>query len=161
MNSFPRTVWKLARIRTMVCVRCPSGINFYVLSCRMSPGEWLTMGGQFCDTGDCSVCRQSEWSLSRYLGPEKTNAVFKQRRYHSPLFSHSLSVHRCDVDWESWLTQDDVDGMVAAGLNSVRIPLGFWIIEDIVQESHEFYPSWFTFDNLKHKQVTDPTQKEG
>ena len=44
------------------------------------------------------------------------------------------------ADWESWLTQDDVDGMVAAGLNSVRIPLGFWIVEDIVDTSHEHYP---------------------
>lgn len=41
------------------------------------------------------------------------------------------------ADWESWLTQDDVDGMVAAGLNSIRVPLGFWIIEDIVDQTHE------------------------
>ena len=37
------------------------------------------------------------------------------------------------------MTQDDVDGMVAAGLNSVRIPVGFWVIEDIVQRSNEPY----------------------
>jgi aryl-phospho-beta-D-glucosidase BglC (GH1 family) len=43
------------------------------------------------------------------------------------------------ADWESWLTQDDVDGMVAAGLNSIRVPLGFWVIEDIVDRSHEPY----------------------
>jgi len=29
--------------------------------------------------------------------------------------------------------------MVAAGLNSVRVPLGFWIIEDIVDQNHEPY----------------------
>jgi aryl-phospho-beta-D-glucosidase BglC (GH1 family) len=49
------------------------------------------------------------------------------------------------ADWESWLTKDDVDGMVALGLNSVRVPLGFWIIEDIVDYSHEFYPRVRTF----------------
>jgi len=49
------------------------------------------------------------------------------------------------VDWESWLTQDDVNGIVAAGLNSVRVPLGFWIIEDIVDYSHEFYARVSTF----------------
>ena len=29
--------------------------------------------------------------------------------------------------------------MVAAGMNTVRVPLGFWIIEDIVDTSHESY----------------------
>ena len=43
------------------------------------------------------------------------------------------------ADWESWLTQDDVDCIVAAGLNSIRVPLGFWIIEDIVDVTHEPY----------------------
>jgi hypothetical protein len=43
------------------------------------------------------------------------------------------------IDWESWLTQSDVDGMVEAKLNTIRIPTGFWIIEDIVDASHEPY----------------------
>ncbi|KDQ06470.1 glycoside hydrolase family 5 protein [Botryobasidium botryosum FD-172 SS1] len=86
----------------------------------MSPNEWLSMGGEFCPSGDCSTCRQSEWSLAKYLGQEKTNEVFKKH-------------------WETWLTQEEVDGMVAAGLNTIRIPLGFWIIEDIVDRSDEPY----------------------
>jgi len=43
------------------------------------------------------------------------------------------------ADWEMWPTQADVDGMVATKLNTIRIPLGFWIIEDIVDKSHEPY----------------------
>jgi hypothetical protein len=43
------------------------------------------------------------------------------------------------TDWESWLTQGDVDDIVAAGFNSIRVPLGFWIIEDIVDVTHEPY----------------------
>jgi hypothetical protein len=86
----------------------------------MSPSKWLAMGGEFCVGGDCSICRSSEWSLANYLGREETNAVFQ-------------------THWESWLTQADVDGMVAAKLNTVRVPLGFWIIEDIVDKSHEPY----------------------
>lgn len=43
------------------------------------------------------------------------------------------------ADWETWLTQEDVNGIVAAGLNTIRIPLPFWIIEDIVDRSHEPY----------------------
>ena len=29
--------------------------------------------------------------------------------------------------------------MVSAGLNSIRIPLGFWIVEDIVDKTQEPY----------------------
>jgi aryl-phospho-beta-D-glucosidase BglC (GH1 family) len=101
------------------------------------------MGGQECN--DCSACRQSEWSLATYLGREKTNEVFKQRWYHFSAGFHLLMNITRTADWESWLTQDDVDGMVAAGLNTVRIPLGFWIIEDIVDESHEPYVVYLSF----------------
>lgn len=43
------------------------------------------------------------------------------------------------IDWETWLTQEDVSGMAAARLNTVRIPAPFWIVEDIVDRSHEPY----------------------
>lgn len=46
---------------------------------RMNPTEWLAMGGEFCESGNCEDCRQSEWSLAMYLGQNQTNAVFKQR----------------------------------------------------------------------------------
>ena len=77
------------------------------------------MGGQFC-SGACSNCRQSEWSLSDYLGREQTNAAFKKH-------------------WETWFTQDDVDRIVDAGMNTVRIPLGFWVVEDLVDTATEPY----------------------
>ncbi|KAF7975271.1 hypothetical protein HWV62_10156 [Athelia sp. TMB] len=97
------------------------GVNFgnwLVSEPWMSPTSWAAMQGQTC--GDCSTCRGSEWSLATYLGQEATNAAFKQH-------------------WESWLTQEDVDGIVAAKLNTVRLPLPFWIIEDIVDRTHEPY----------------------
>lgn len=84
----------------------------------MAPSEWINMGGQFCQ--HCSSCRQSEWSLANYLGQQQTNAAFQQH-------------------WSSWFTQADVTGIVSAGLNSVRIPLPFWIIEDIVDSRTEPY----------------------
>ena len=85
----------------------------------MAPAEWTSMGGEFCN-GSCSGCRQSEWSLSNYLGREQTNAVFKKH-------------------WETWFTQDDVDSIVDAGMNTIRIPLGFWVVEDLVDTATEPY----------------------
>ncbi|KAJ7460760.1 glycoside hydrolase family 5 protein [Mycena latifolia] len=40
----------------------------------------------------------------------------------------------------SWFNQTDVDALVAAGINTVRIPLGYWIVEDLVDRQTEFYP---------------------
>ncbi|EJT98876.1 glycoside hydrolase family 5 protein [Dacryopinax primogenitus] len=84
----------------------------------MAVGEWQSMGGEYCD--DCSTCLGSEWSLANYLGQEKTNAVFKEH-------------------WYTWLTQTEVDDIVRFKLNTVRIPLGFWIVEGIVDRSLEPY----------------------
>jgi len=92
--------------------------NWLVYEPWMTPDRWTSMGGEFCS--DCSQCRQSEWSLAKHLGPAQTNAVFQKH-------------------WREWFTQADVQAMVAANLNTIRIPLGFWIIEDIVDRATEPY----------------------
>ncbi|KAF8671708.1 Cellulase (glycosyl hydrolase family 5) [Rhizoctonia solani] len=38
----------------------------------------------------------------------------------------------------TWFTQKDVDDIAAAGLNTVRIPIGYWIIEDLPKGGLEF-----------------------
>ncbi|KAG8693790.1 hypothetical protein FRC09_010298, partial [Ceratobasidium sp. 395] len=42
--------------------------------------------------------------------------------------------------WATWFTQEHVDKIANAGLNTVRIPLGYWIIEPLVHRSTEFFP---------------------
>ncbi|CAE6454224.1 unnamed protein product [Rhizoctonia solani] len=86
----------------------------------MLPEEWAKMGGETCD-GDCSSCAASEFDLVRKLGQEKADQVFTEH-------------------WTSWFTEKDVDAIAAAGLNTVRIPLGYWIIESLVDRSTEYYP---------------------
>ncbi|KAG8685732.1 hypothetical protein FRC11_010161, partial [Ceratobasidium sp. 423] len=101
----------------------------------MNPDEWEEMGGERCDP--CSDCAASELyahifssrpqlmqinsSLVKKLGQTKADEVFAKH-------------------WSTWFTQDNVDTFVAAGLNSVRIPLGFWIVETLVDRSTEYYP---------------------
>ncbi|CAE6440312.1 unnamed protein product, partial [Rhizoctonia solani] len=87
----------------------------------MLPNEWVDkMGGERCDA-DCSACAASEFGLVKKLGQEKADQVFEEH-------------------WANWFTEKDVDQIVAAGLNSVRIPLGYWIVESLVDRSTEFYP---------------------
>ncbi|KAJ7708852.1 glycoside hydrolase family 5 protein [Mycena rosella] len=97
------------------------GVNlgsWLVLESWMLPQEWLNMGGQI--NCDCSTCIGSEFALAQ-AHPKTVDATFAQH-------------------WSSWFNQDDVDGLVAAGINTVRIPLGYWIVEPLVNRQTEFYP---------------------
>lgn len=42
--------------------------------------------------------------------------------------------------WGSWITQADINEMASLGLNTVRIPLGYWIKEDLVYQDSEHFP---------------------
>ncbi|CAE6475752.1 unnamed protein product [Rhizoctonia solani] len=87
----------------------------------MLPKEWVEkMGGEICDA-DCSSCAASEFDLVKKIGQEKADQVFEEH-------------------WKTWFTEKDVDAIVDAGLNSVRIPLGYWIVESLVDRTSEYYP---------------------
>jgi aryl-phospho-beta-D-glucosidase BglC (GH1 family) len=76
------------------------------------------MGGEECN--DCSACAASEFDLTKKLGQTKANAAFQKH-------------------WRSWLNQTDIDTLVELGINAVRIPMGFWILEGLVDRSSEYY----------------------
>ncbi|KAG1896181.1 glycoside hydrolase family 5 protein [Suillus fuscotomentosus] len=84
----------------------------------MLPQGWLNMGGQSC--ADCSKCIASESSFAKAY-PDTVDATFAQH-------------------WDTWFTQDDVNTLKEAGINTVRVPLGYWIVEALVDRSHESYP---------------------
>ncbi|KAI5895668.1 glycoside hydrolase [Schizophyllum commune H4-8] len=97
------------------------GVNlgsWLVLEPWMLPQEWLDMGGQDCS--DCSQCIRSEFAFVKAY-PDTADQIF-------------------DEHWSTWFSQDDVDQLVRLGINTVRIPLGYWIIEDLVERDTEFYP---------------------
>ncbi|KAH7091868.1 glycoside hydrolase, partial [Auriculariales sp. MPI-PUGE-AT-0066] len=81
----------------------------YTSSERIYVARWHDMGGDWL-CGDCTTCVNDEFSLTRKLGQTQANSAF-----------------------------DDVNLIKSYGLNSVRIPVGFWIIESTVN-SDEFYP---------------------
>ncbi|KAF9529005.1 glycoside hydrolase family 5 protein [Crepidotus variabilis] len=83
----------------------------------MLPAEWVAMGGEQCD--DCSACIRSEFALAQAY-PDTVDATLKKH-------------------WQTWFSQSDVNAIKAAGINTVRIPLGYWIIEPLVNRKTEFY----------------------
>ncbi|CEL04180.1 Putative Glucan endo-1,6-beta-glucosidase B [Aspergillus calidoustus] len=42
--------------------------------------------------------------------------------------------------WASWITQDDISLMREYGLNTIRIPVGYWMKEDLVYSDSEHFP---------------------
>ncbi|KAJ1302963.1 hypothetical protein OPQ81_003255 [Rhizoctonia solani] len=86
----------------------------------MLPKEWMNkMGGETCN--DCSTCAASEFDLVKKIGQEKADWVF-------------------DEHWATWFTEKDADAIKNANLNALRIPLGYWIVESLVDRSTEYYP---------------------
>lgn len=75
-------------------------------------GDWLC--------SDCTTCVNDEFRLTAKLGQSAANTAFA---------SH----------WNTFITQTDVNLMVSYGINAVRIPVGFWIIESTVNTG-ETYP---------------------
>ncbi|KAJ7590628.1 glycoside hydrolase family 5 protein [Mycena floridula] len=97
------------------------GVNlgsWLVLEPWMLPQEWLNMGGESCD--DCSTCIDSEFAMAKAY-PKTVDQKF-------------------DAHWSSWFSKTDVQQLKSLGINTVRIPLGYWIIEQLVDRKTEFFP---------------------
>ncbi|TDL25414.1 glycoside hydrolase family 5 protein [Rickenella mellea] len=104
------------------------GVNlgsWLVLEPWMLPNEWKRMGGQNCN--GCSGCIGSEFDLVK-ANPQTADQVFLKHWQASILPIYT------------WFAQSDVDKLASLGINTVRIPLGYWIIEPLVDRSTEFYP---------------------
>lgn len=82
--------------------------------------------------------QNSEFDCVNYLGQSQANTVFQ-------------------AHWSSWITQSDIQKMADYGLNTVRIPVGYWMYEDIVYSS-EYFPQG-GFDYLL--QVCDWAREQG
>ncbi|KAI0200845.1 glycoside hydrolase family 5 protein [Astrocystis sublimbata] len=61
-----------------------------------------------------------EWSCVKHLGQSAADAAFENH-------------------WKSWIIKDDITQIAGYGLNTIRIPVGFWIKEDLVEDG-EYYP---------------------
>ncbi|KAG1874410.1 glycoside hydrolase family 5 protein [Suillus subluteus] len=90
-------------------------------------GSWLVLELWMLPQGDkptnyanCSTCISTESSFAQAY-PDTVDATFAQH-------------------WDTWFTQSDVSTLKAAGINTVRIPLGYWIVEDLVDRPSESYP---------------------
>ncbi|KAG5913276.1 hypothetical protein E4U42_001315 [Claviceps africana] len=61
-----------------------------------------------------------EWQCVQKLGQAAANSAFQKH-------------------WDTWTTEADIKQMASLGLNTLRMPVGFWIKEDLVKQG-EYYP---------------------
>lgn len=89
------------------------GVNLgslFVFEPWMAEDEWDTMG---CGESE------SEFDCVKKLGQNKANTVFQNH-------------------WNTWITQADIQNITSLGLNTVRIPVGFWMMESLVYDTEHF-----------------------
>jgi aryl-phospho-beta-D-glucosidase BglC (GH1 family) len=78
----------------------------------MAENTWSAMG--------CAG-QASEFDCVSHLGQTAANAAFANH-------------------WGSWITKDDISQMRSYGLNTIRIPVGYWMYEPIVYSTSEHFP---------------------
>jgi aryl-phospho-beta-D-glucosidase BglC (GH1 family) len=90
------------------------GVNLgsqFIIEPWMATDTWAGMG--------CGG-RNDEWTCVEALGQDAADEAFRKH-------------------WDTWTTREDIDLIASLGLNTIRIPVGFWIREDLVNDG-EHYP---------------------
>ncbi|EHK97475.1 putative Glucan endo-1,6-beta-glucosidase B [Glarea lozoyensis 74030] len=91
------------------------GVNLgslFVFEPWMASGQWNNMGcGPYKSEFDCVVG----------IGQDRADAVFQQH-------------------YSTWITQADIARIKSYGLNTIRIPLGYWLFEPIIYWDSEHFP---------------------
>ncbi|KAI9729166.1 MAG: hypothetical protein M1834_007073 [Cirrosporium novae-zelandiae] len=91
------------------------GVNLgslFVFEPWLAETEWTRIG---CEG------KNSEFDCVSALGQTAANTAFQDH-------------------WSQWVTEDDFVLMSNYGLNTVRIPVGYWMDEDIVYSDSEYFP---------------------
>lgn len=114
----PRFAWLLA-FASLAWGWLPSGkvrgVNLgslFIIEPWMAQQEWSSMG--------CGGTND-EWGCVQRLGQNAADAAFQKH-------------------WGSWITKGDLSTMSSWGLNTIRIPVGYWIKEDLVDRNSEQFP---------------------
>lgn len=94
------------------------GVNLgahFIFEPWIAEDKWKSMG---CPTDEK---HKSEFDCVSSLGQDQADKVFQEH-------------------WGSWVTKDDISQMREYGLNTIRIPVGYWLKEDLVDAESEHFP---------------------
>ncbi|RJE19079.1 Glycoside hydrolase family 5 [Aspergillus sclerotialis] len=91
------------------------GVNLgsqFIFEPWIAESVWKDMG---CDG------QKSEYDCVANIGQDAANSAFQKH-------------------WDTWITQDDIAEMQSYGLNTIRVPVGYWLKEDLVYSDSEYFP---------------------
>lgn len=87
--------------------------------------QWMTWDSPIWKDVPGEISAQGEFATMKYLGHEKGDARFREHR-------------------DQWITEQDIADIAAAGLNTVRVSVGYWIVGfDHVDPPH--FEEWKVF----------------
>jgi aryl-phospho-beta-D-glucosidase BglC (GH1 family) len=96
------------------------GVNLgglFIIEPWMMGDEWSAMG--------CSD-QKSEFDCVMALGQDAADQAFQKH-------------------WDTWITEDDIAQIASLGLNTIRIPIGYWMKEDLIDSSEHFPRGGFQY----------------
>ena len=82
----------------------------------------VNLGGWFVLEPWITPSLFAEWSISQTVRDEYT---------YTQTLGTAEATRRLSAHWDSWITKNDFEQIAAAGLNHVRIPIGYWAIVSI------------------------------
>ncbi|KAM0698195.1 hypothetical protein Q7P36_001660 [Cladosporium allicinum] len=80
-------------------------------------GGWLLVEEWITPSLFRSTRAEDEWNLCNTLGKEEC-------------------LKRLEEHWSSFITRDDFEDMKSAGLNAIRIPIGYWAVDILSEEPY-------------------------
>uniref|UniRef100_K3W955 glucan 1,3-beta-glucosidase n=1 Tax=Globisporangium ultimum (strain ATCC 200006 / CBS 805.95 / DAOM BR144) TaxID=431595 RepID=K3W955_GLOUD len=78
---------------------------------------WMSWTSPLWEDVPLSIANQGEYAVMQYLGQEKGDAAFEKHR-------------------ATWIIEQDIAAIANARLNTVRVPVGYWIIYDDPMFNH-------------------------
>ncbi|KAJ5418597.1 uncharacterized protein N7487_002147 [Penicillium crustosum] len=91
--------------------------NLFVFEPWIAEDIWSDMG--------CKG-QESEFDCVSSIGQEAANNAFEKH-------------------WGSWITQEDIHEIQSYGLNTIRVPVGYWMKEDLVSATEHFPQGGFDY----------------
>lgn len=76
------------------------------------------------------------WITPSIFQPWATSKLVKDEYTFGQVLGHDEALRRLDAHWKSWITRDDFFQIARAGLNHVRIPIGYWAVKPLPGEPY-------------------------
>lgn len=71
------------------------------------------------------------WITPSIFAEWSTNQVVTDEYTYTQTLGKAEALQRLSNHWNTWITQDDFVQIARAGLNHVRIPIGYWAVAPI------------------------------